>query len=81
MRIAAVIAMALLIAAPAAADGAAPATEWSSAQKRKAQRPAAPPRRIACTRTGCRDVPPGCSVEIERTLDGSPSGFEMIICR
>ena len=81
MRIAAVIAMALLIAAPAAADGAAPAHRMVVGAEAQGAAPRSPARRIACTRTGCRDVPPGCSVEIERTLDGSPSGFEMIICR
>lgn len=48
-----------------------------------------PPRRpnverprplIACTRTGCRPIPPGCWIEMERNWDGLPTGFDAIIC-
>lgn len=35
---------------------------------------------IACTRTGCRPIPPGCWIEIERNWDGLPTGFDAIIC-
>jgi hypothetical protein len=36
---------------------------------------------IACTRTGCRPIPPGCWIEIERNWDGLPTGFDAVICR
>jgi hypothetical protein len=35
---------------------------------------------IACTRTGCRSIPPGCWIEIERDWDGLPTGFDAVIC-
>jgi hypothetical protein len=75
--------------ASAARDGgilsAAPATEWSSASRRKrVKRPRArqyrSPARIACTRAGCGPVPPGCTAAPERNWDGIPTGFEMIVC-
>lgn len=63
------------------------ATDFSSARKSKAKRAnvATPryrhgPGTIACTRAGCSTVPPGCHAVRERTVDGSPSGFEIIVC-
>lgn len=35
---------------------------------------------IACTRSGCQPIPPGCRIEIERNWDGLPTGFDAIIC-
>jgi hypothetical protein len=35
---------------------------------------------IACTRTGCRPVPPACWIEIERDWDGLPTGYDAVIC-
>jgi hypothetical protein len=37
-------------------------------------------RQIACTVSGCLPVPPGCGQIPGRTIDGSPSGFDLIIC-
>ncbi|MBM3529636.1 MAG: hypothetical protein FJX62_16235 [Alphaproteobacteria bacterium] len=60
------------------------AAEWSAQAKRatktkkRAVRPAQ--RRIACTRAGCGDVPRGCMAVPERSWDGTPTGFEMIVC-
>ena len=63
------------------------ATDFSSARRRKRTAPAyAVPRyrhgpgTIACTRAGCNPVPPGCHAVQERTWDGSPSGFQVIVC-
>jgi hypothetical protein len=63
------------------------ATDFSSARRHK--RSAAPyalpryrhgPGTIACTRAGCNPVPPSCHAVRERTVDGSPSGFQIVIC-
>lgn len=35
---------------------------------------------IACTRGGCVRVPRGCYGEMVYTWDGSPTGFERIVC-
>jgi hypothetical protein len=59
------------------------ATEWSAAKRRKPHRAArvtAPSTQIACTRAGCGPIPPGCGAVKERTVDDSPSGFEIIVC-
>lgn len=39
-----------------------------------------PQQTIACTMAGCMPVPPGCHAEMGLTADGSPSGFEVIVC-
>ena len=77
----------------AAADGStgirssSAATDFSSARRHK--RSAVPyalpryrhgPGTIACTRAGCSPVPPGCHAVRERTVDDSPSGFQIIVC-
>lgn len=35
---------------------------------------------IACPRGGCRPVPRGCVREPERSFDGTPTGFDAIVC-
>jgi hypothetical protein len=35
---------------------------------------------IACTQAGCVPVPPGCFRVAGRTSEGSPSGFDKIVC-
>lgn len=79
-------------AEPAAMNSAghalsSPATDFSAAKKRKrppqvqtAPRYSHGPGTIACTRGGCVTVPPGCHAIMERTVDDSPSGFQIIIC-
>jgi hypothetical protein len=37
-------------------------------------------RQIACTVSGCVPVPRGCGQVPGRTIDGSPSGFDLILC-
>jgi hypothetical protein len=46
---------------------------------REAARPMAAAPYEACTRTGCRPVPRGCSVTLEQTWVG-PTGYEIINC-
>jgi hypothetical protein len=65
-----------------ATDQAGQADE-SRAAKPKARSPGANRRngtQIACTRTGCRPIPRGCRIEIERDWDGLPTGFDEVIC-
>jgi hypothetical protein len=66
-------------------DNAAP--DFSSARRHKPRAPAEAvpnyrhgPGTIACTRAGCNRVPPGCHAVRERSVDGSPSGFQIIVC-
>ncbi len=35
---------------------------------------------IACTDVGCLPVPRGCYPTGGRTLDGTPSGFDVMVC-
>lgn len=69
-------------AVPASAQtsqsGAAPHRAKARVHKQVA-RPMAVPLREACTRTGCRPVPPGCFVTMEQTWVG-PTGYEIINC-
>ena len=73
-------------AAPRSVDEEASAqvTNLSAAKRKKAVRsrrpsgPAVGP--IACTRSGCQHIPAGCHIEPERSLDGTPTGFDMAVC-
>lgn len=46
---------------------------------RRAERPLIAAWREACTKTGCRPVPPGCRITMEPTWAG-PTGYETISC-
>jgi hypothetical protein len=35
---------------------------------------------IACTVVGCQPVPRGCHPEIGYTPDGTPTGFDIMVC-
>ena len=36
---------------------------------------------IACTQVGCLPVPRGCYPTGGKTFDGSPSGFDVMVCQ
>lgn len=72
-----------------------PVTDFSAAKRRKKQVRTIPdtsfaairamthqaePARVACPRSGCQPVPRGCLREPERTMDGTPTGFDAIVC-
>jgi len=92
----ALIALACIAAAAAIPPGAAiadglakaqAATDFSAAKRRRPLRSVEQvpryrhgPGTIACTRGGCSPVPPGCHAVRERTIDDSPSGFQIIVC-
>lgn len=82
---------AALHAAPAVASGTTPRSAETtrptdvSAVKRKRQRAVrATPRtgsQIACTRFGCRPIPPGCRIETEyNPFSWNPSGYDAVVC-
>jgi hypothetical protein len=54
-----------------------------SAQATKAQhktRASQPQPRIACTDVGCLPVPAECGIAGGKTLDGTPTGFDVMTC-
>jgi hypothetical protein len=51
------------------------------AKKARARR--APQRQagqIACTIEGCHRIPPECHPEMGYTIDGIPTGFDIVVC-
>lgn len=57
---------------------AAGQADQSSATRKK--RPSAAATQIACTRFGCNAIPPGCHIEKEFSPDGTPTGFDLVVC-
>ena len=51
-----------------------------AATKHKQVRSSAPQQQIACTDVGCLPVPRGCYPTGGKTADGSPSGFDVMVC-
>jgi hypothetical protein len=77
MKILAVV-LCALVALPAVAEAA-------SKQKRKVHHGVRAPYavqqpQIACTDVGCLPVPRGCYPTGGKTFDGSPSGFDVMVC-
>jgi hypothetical protein len=50
-----------------------------AAQHHRAQEAAYQPQ-IACTEVGCLPVPRGCSPTGGKRLDGTPTGFDVMVC-
>jgi len=86
LKIAIAVAATLALAVPAAQAGthtAGLSSSLSAAKKKqRARHPGAvaPGGQIACTVTGCKQVPAGCHPEIEYDFDGLPTGFNIIVC-
>lgn len=38
------------------------------------------PEYIACTKFGCQPTPPGCHPDIGYYPDGSPTGYNIVVC-
>ncbi|HZQ12706.1 MAG TPA: hypothetical protein VFB31_07850 [Pseudolabrys sp.] len=57
----------------------APASSAKRAHRAHAAPAAAEPR-IACTVLGCMPVPPQCGQTYGRTMKGTPTGFDVIVC-
>lgn len=81
----------LLAAIALAAISAAPCAPAASASRhhvaRRYPRPRGPAvvrpypqQRIACTVLGCNPVPAGCGSTYGRTLGGTPTGYDVVVC-
>jgi hypothetical protein len=66
--------MRLLLAALLALGLAAPTAAFS-AKKRQRQT-----GQIACTIEGCHHIPPECHPEMGYSIDGIPTGFDIVVC-
>lgn len=79
--------IAVPVAATSAARPSATATQSIELSAAKRKRPRAnrvrpqPGTQIACTRHGCRPIPPGCRIETEyNPFTWDPSGFDAVVC-
>ena len=66
-----------------AGDGptwSAPQTQSLSAAAKKPRPPRQETGQIACTIVGCIRIPPECHPEMGYTEDGTPTGFEIVVC-
>lgn len=82
MALATTLLAAVGTAAPASAQTSqneAPPHRAKARVHKQVARPMAAPLREACTRTGCRPVPPGCFITMEQTWV-APTGYEIINC-
>src|SRR5262249_32582183 len=52
--------------------------DQSSGTRKK--RSANPGLQIACTRVGCNPIPRGCHIEKEFSFDGTPTGYDLVVC-
>jgi hypothetical protein len=57
-----------------------PASAAPRHHSRHAKAAIAPKPQIACTIVGCLPVPRGCHPEMGYTLDGTPTGFDVMVC-
>jgi hypothetical protein len=57
-----------------------PASAASTHHKRHSKGAAAAQPQIACTVVGCMPVPRGCHPEMGYTPDGTPTGFDVVVC-
>jgi hypothetical protein len=65
----------LILAAVAIPMSAQAATKHHRSHQKRAYQP-----QIACTDVGCLPVPRGCYPTGGKTFDGSPSGFDVMVC-
>lgn len=60
---------------------AIPVSAQAATHHRRAAAQAAPYRpQIACTNVGCLPVPRGCYPTGGKTMDGTPTGFDVMVC-
>jgi len=55
-------------------------TEPNSAARKKRTVQPGPGVQIACTHVGCNPIPRGCRIEKEYSWDGTPTGFDLVVC-
>ncbi len=70
----------LVITAVVLALALMPASAGPRHHKRATKASAAPQPQIACTVVGCLPVPRGCHPEMGYTPDGTPTGFDVVVC-
>lgn len=51
----------------------------AGARKKRTVQPG-PGVQIACTHVGCNPIPRGCRIEKEYSWDGTPTGFDLVVC-
>jgi hypothetical protein len=51
----------------------------ATARKKRTVQPG-PGVQIACTHVGCNPIPRGCRIEKEYSWDGTPTGFDLVVC-
>lgn len=64
-------------------SAAAPANAQTSATEKKHSAHQPRPREpeyIACAKRGCQPTPPGCHPEIGFYPEGTPTGYNVIVC-
>ena len=54
--------------------------EPNSASRKKRTVQPAPGVQIACTHVGCNPIPRGCRIEKEFSWDGTPTGYDLVVC-
>jgi len=59
---------------------AVPASATPRHHKRHTKAAVAAQPQIACTVVGCMSVPRGCHPEMGYTPDGTPTGFDVVVC-
>ena len=52
----------------------------ATTRKSTATRQRSAPGQIACTVAGCQRIPPECHPETGYNWDGTPSGFDIVVC-
>lgn len=70
--------MKLKLALAALALAALPALANAAPAHRVKQRVAE--NRIACTVLGCQPIPPQCTTTYSRSVRGTPTGYDVIVC-
>jgi hypothetical protein len=64
----------LFLVAPLALAVAAPTVAFAAKKHRREA------GQIACTIVGCIHIPPECHPEMGYTNDGTPTGFDIVVC-
>ena len=54
--------------------------EQNSATRKKRVVDPGPGVQIACTHIGCNPIPRGCHIEKEFGWDGTPTGYDLVVC-
>ena len=75
MKTSVLVVSAVVLALASMSASAAPTHHKRNTKAATAAQP-----QIACTVVGCMPVPRGCHPEIGYTPDGTPTGFDVVVC-